>query len=298
MLVDDGAAYLERYGKGSQGAGWYSFDQGGVHFVGLVNVVDLKAGGLGQLGDEQLEWLEDDLAGRSASTPIVVFAHIPLWTVYPEWGWGTDGRRAGAGLPQAVRLGHRAQRPHPPGDAEGRGQRHLPHRDVDRVPAARARRGGVARADEGAGRPAAAAAGHQRHRLQPAARARWRSSTSRWRSPERVRLPVLAGRGDCLLAAALRRGVGRSRPVTIAIANFTFEPPALTVPAGTEVTWVNQDDIPHLVDAADGAFRSPPLDTDDRFTLRLDRAGHDQLFLRPAPAHDRHGQVVAAPAPS
>ena len=65
MLVDDGAAYRERYGRGSQGAGWYSFDQGGVHFVGLVNVVDLKAGGMGRLGDEQLEWLEDDLAGRS-----------------------------------------------------------------------------------------------------------------------------------------------------------------------------------------------------------------------------------------
>ena len=85
----------ERYGKGTKGAGWYSFDANGVHFIGLVNVVDLKAGGLGNLGAEQLEWLEDDLKGRSKSTPIVVFAHIPLWTVYPEWGWGTeDGARA------------------------------------------------------------------------------------------------------------------------------------------------------------------------------------------------------------
>ena len=90
MLVDEGASYRERYGRGSQGAGWYSFDQGGVHFVGLVNVVDLKAGGMGRLGDEQLEWLENDLEGRSGSTPIVVFAHIPLWAVYPEWGWGTE----------------------------------------------------------------------------------------------------------------------------------------------------------------------------------------------------------------
>ena len=67
-----------------------------MHFIGLVNVVDLKAGGLGNLGDEQLDWLEADLKGRSASTPIVVFAHIPLWTVYPEWGWGTEdgGRRS------------------------------------------------------------------------------------------------------------------------------------------------------------------------------------------------------------
>jgi len=90
MLVDNGASYLERYGKGSRGAGWYSFDHSGVHFVGLVNVVDLKPGGMGRLGDEQLEWLENDLAGRSAEQPIVVFAHIPLWAVYPEWGWGTE----------------------------------------------------------------------------------------------------------------------------------------------------------------------------------------------------------------
>jgi Icc protein len=90
MLTDNGEQYLQRYGKGTKGAGWYSFDQKGVHFVGLVNVVNLKAGGLGSLGHEQLEWLEDDLKDRSASTPIVLFAHIPLWTIYPDWGWGTD----------------------------------------------------------------------------------------------------------------------------------------------------------------------------------------------------------------
>jgi 3',5'-cyclic AMP phosphodiesterase CpdA len=86
--------YKERYGKGTRGAGYYSFDANGVHFIGLVNVVDLKAGGLGNLGAEQLAWLADDLKGKSKSTPIVAFAHIPLWTVYPEWGWGTeDGGR-------------------------------------------------------------------------------------------------------------------------------------------------------------------------------------------------------------
>ena len=91
-LVDPeaGKLYRERYGRDTKGAGWYSFDANGVHFTGLVNVVNLKAGGLGNLGAEQLEWLEDDLKGRSASQPIVVFAHIPLWTVYPQWGWGTD----------------------------------------------------------------------------------------------------------------------------------------------------------------------------------------------------------------
>jgi 3',5'-cyclic AMP phosphodiesterase CpdA len=96
-IIDEerGKAYLERYGKGSKGAGWYSFDDGGVHFIGLVNVVDLKGGGLGNLGADQLAWLADDLKGKSDSTPIVVFAHIPLWVVYPQWGWGTeDGMRA------------------------------------------------------------------------------------------------------------------------------------------------------------------------------------------------------------
>ncbi|HWH56684.1 MAG TPA: hypothetical protein VN682_03580, partial [Terriglobales bacterium] len=65
-------------------------DKNGAHFVGLVNVMNLKAGGLGNLGHEQLEWLEDDLRAVKHSTPVVVFAHIPLWTVYPQWGWGTD----------------------------------------------------------------------------------------------------------------------------------------------------------------------------------------------------------------
>jgi 3',5'-cyclic AMP phosphodiesterase CpdA len=90
--ADLGKAYLERYGKrlGAKGKGWYSFDQNGVHFVGLVNVAELKAGGMGTLGAEQLEWLEADLKGKSASTPIVLMAHIPLWTVAENWGWGTQ----------------------------------------------------------------------------------------------------------------------------------------------------------------------------------------------------------------
>jgi Icc protein len=90
MLNDNGEQFLARYGKGTKGSGWSSFDHKGVHFVGLVNVANLKAGGMGSLGNEQLEWLEDDLKGRSASTPIVLYAHIPLWTIYADWGWGTD----------------------------------------------------------------------------------------------------------------------------------------------------------------------------------------------------------------
>ncbi len=89
-VLDDGKLYLQRYGKGTQGNGWYSFDQNGAHFIGLVNVLNLKPGGMGLLGQDQLKWLETDVKGLKSSTPIVVFAHIPLWTVYPQWGWGTD----------------------------------------------------------------------------------------------------------------------------------------------------------------------------------------------------------------
>jgi Icc protein len=85
---DDGKLYLERFGQGSKGLGWRSFDHKGVHFVGLNNVVQLE--GLGKIGSEQLAWLRDDLAPVSSSTPVVVFAHIPLWSVYPAWNWGTE----------------------------------------------------------------------------------------------------------------------------------------------------------------------------------------------------------------
>jgi Icc protein len=82
--------YMERYGRGASGNGWRSFDHRGVHFVGLNNCMNLRAGSLGLLGAEQLEWLRRDLAGKTDSTPIVVFAHIPLWTVHRPWGWGTE----------------------------------------------------------------------------------------------------------------------------------------------------------------------------------------------------------------
>lgn len=91
-FVDNGKRYLERFGKGTRGTGWQSFDYKGVHFVGLVNVANITNGqtALGVLGNEQLEWLEKDVSGLGSSTPIVVFAHVPLWTVYEKWGWGTE----------------------------------------------------------------------------------------------------------------------------------------------------------------------------------------------------------------
>jgi 3',5'-cyclic-AMP phosphodiesterase len=94
-IYDGGAQFKQRFGQKTQGAGWYSFDQKGVHFIGLVNVANIQEGGLGVLGDEQLTWLTKDVQGLSNSTPIVVFAHIPLWAVYPQWGWGTgDAEKA------------------------------------------------------------------------------------------------------------------------------------------------------------------------------------------------------------
>jgi 3',5'-cyclic-AMP phosphodiesterase len=110
-IYDGGAQFRTRFGKNTAGAGWYSFDQKGVHFVGLVNVANIQEGGLGTLGQEQLDWLEKDVKSLSASTPIVLFAHIPLWAVYPG-GQRTNlllsklcslprsGRRWGRGRPQ------------------------------------------------------------------------------------------------------------------------------------------------------------------------------------------------------
>jgi 3',5'-cyclic AMP phosphodiesterase CpdA len=81
--------YFNRFGKASGNKGYYSFDHAGVHFIGLINVLQFKPGGLGTLGADQLAWVAADLKGRSASTPIVVFAHMPLWSIYEPWGWGT-----------------------------------------------------------------------------------------------------------------------------------------------------------------------------------------------------------------
>jgi 3',5'-cyclic AMP phosphodiesterase CpdA len=81
--------YFNRFGKASGNKGYYSFDHAGVHFIALINVLQFKAGGLGTLGSNQIAWVTQDLKARSSSTPIVVFAHMPLWTIYEPWGWGT-----------------------------------------------------------------------------------------------------------------------------------------------------------------------------------------------------------------
>ena len=97
--IDDGVnGYLKYFGADGSGRSWYSFDQAGVHFVGLNNVQNFKMGTMAALGDEQLAWLRADLANVSRSMPIVVLAHIPMWTVYAPWGWGTSDADAAIAL--------------------------------------------------------------------------------------------------------------------------------------------------------------------------------------------------------
>jgi 3',5'-cyclic-AMP phosphodiesterase len=87
--VDDGGrAYRKFFGAGTLGEGWYSFDIKGVHVISLVNTLNLEA--LGHLGTDQLDFVRKDVAGLSSDTPIIVFSHIPLYAMYPQWGWGTD----------------------------------------------------------------------------------------------------------------------------------------------------------------------------------------------------------------
>ncbi len=148
IFTDDGKSYLDRYGKGTSGLGWHSFNHKGVHFIGLVNVANLKPGGLGVLGQEQLAWLKKDVESLGSSTPIVVYAHVPLWAVFPKWGWGTEDSEQALDASQEVRLRHGAQWPHSPGAAEDRREHHVPHCLLDRVPPTSPRYGRFTRPDE------------------------------------------------------------------------------------------------------------------------------------------------------
>jgi len=275
VATDNGAAYLRRYGQGTQGGGWYSFEHSGVHFVGLVNVLNLKAGGLGSLGSEQIAWLKKDLAGLAASTPIVLFAHVPLWTVYPEWGWGTDDSEQALSLVKrfgsvTVLNGHIHQImqkvegnisfhtamstafPQPtPGTAPAPGPMKVePERlksvlgitDVTFIPGRSAL--AIVDATLSGEAPAFAAASHE---------AMMRSRADR-------KALVLA-------------------PNEIGIDNFDFTPKMLTVKAGTNVTWINKDDVPHLIVSTQNKFHaSNVLDTDQRYSATLTKPGTYDYF--------------------
>ncbi len=266
MLEDDGRSYLERFGKGTNGAGWHSFDHGGVHFIGLVNVVNLKAGGLGMLGAEQLEWLEKDVKRLKSSTPIVVFAHIPLWSVYPEWGWGTeDSERALSYLKRfgsvSVLNGHIHQVMQ---KVEGHVTFHTAMSTAFPQPA-----------------PGAAASPGPMKVVDD--RLRKVLGLSRM-SFHGVDHPIAIT--DVPLEAEMQTaGAG-----AVAIDNFSFAPAMASVPAGTTITWTNRDDIPHNVVSTERTFKSPVLDTDEQFSHRFDKAGTYQYFCSLHPKMT--GQII------
>jgi Icc protein len=284
VSVDGGASYLDRYGKGTQrgrvGGGWYSFDHSGVHFMGLVKVLDLKAGGLGSLGTEQLEWIEKDVKHLSSSTPIVVFAHVPLWSVYPAWGWGTDdGARALGYLKRfgsvTVLNGHIHQTMQ---KVEGNVAFHTALSTAFPQP-----RPGTAPAPG----PMTVPAGQLRDvlgvrevRYVPAHRhLAVVDDTLSGNSPEAAFATGEANARAHAAQTAAATSAGPVSPTEIGIDNFAFAPRVLTVPAGSSVTWRNKDDVPHRIQSADKRFDpSPLLDTKATYTARFTKAGEYRYF--------------------
>jgi plastocyanin len=266
VLNDDGKGYLERFGKNTTGAGWHSFDHSGVHFVGLVNVVNLKAGGLGTLGDEQLEWLEKDVKHLKSSTQVVVFAHIPLWSVYPEWGWGTDdSARALSYLKRfgsvSVLNGHIHQVMQ---KVEGHVTFHtaMSTAFVQPAPGAAASPGPMTVSDD---------------------RLRKVLGLSRMSFHE-LNHPI------AITDLPLEQDVPAVNGRDVVIDNFSFAPAALSVPVGATVTWTNHDDVPHNVVSTEQKFKSSVLDTDQKFSRQFNDAGVYKYFCGLHPRMT--GQVI------
>ncbi|HKR08954.1 MAG TPA: plastocyanin/azurin family copper-binding protein [Gemmatimonadaceae bacterium] len=275
VASDNGASYLQRYGKNTKGGGWYSFDHSGVHFVGLVNVLNLKAGGLGSLGAEQVAWLKKDVSGLSSSTPIVLFAHVPLWTVYPEWGWGTDDSEQALALVKrfgsvTVLNGHIHQIMQ---KVEGNVSFHTAMSTAFPQPTP-----GTA--------PAPGPLKVEPERLRSVL-----GITDVTFVPGRSALAVvdatLSGQPPAFEQAsreAMQRRQASRKSVTlgpneIGIDNFKFGPATLTVSRGTKVTWINNDDVPHLIVNVENTFRqSPVLDSDQKFSVTLTKPGTYNYF--------------------
>src|SRR5262249_33342172 len=258
VLSDDGGQYRARYGKGSRGAGWYSFDHKGAHFIGLVNVVNLKAGGLGNLGSEQLEWLEKDLKGRPASTPVIIFAHIPLWGVYPSWGWGTDD--SARALSYLKRFGSRTV-------LNG----HI-HQVLQKVEGNVAFHTAMSTAFP---QPAPGTAPSPGPITVPAGRLRdLLGVTTVGFVPTHHSLAVV----DTPLSAGGPGAAAAPAQDRLAIDNFSFAPAAVAVKAGAQVTWTNRDDVPHKIVANDRRFASPVLDTGEQFAFQFREPGTYPYF--------------------
>ena len=290
VATDNGVSYLQRYGKDTKGGGWYSFDHSGVHFVGLVNVLNLKAGGLGSLGPDQIAWLKQDVSGLPSSTPLVVFAHVPLWTVYPEWGWGTDDSQQALDLLKrfgsvTVLNGHIHQImqkveghvsfhtamstafPQPtPGTAPAPGPMKVEPEKLKSVL-------GITNVTFIPGRSALAVVDSTLSGLPPAFEAASHDAMMK-RKNERANL-VLG-------------------PNQIGIDNFQFTPGALTVKAGTTVTFINKDDVPHLIVNTQNKFKpSSVLDTDQQYKVTLGKPGTYDYFCSLHPK--MQGKIIVQP---
>jgi Icc protein len=266
VLNDDGKSYLARFGKDTRGAGWYSFDQGGAHFIGLVNVVNLKAGGLGSLGGEQLEWLERDVKRLSSSTPIVVFAHIPLWSVYPEWGWGTDdSARALAYLKRfgsvSVLNGHI-------------------HQVMQKVEGHVTFHTAMSTAFP---QPAPGSAPSPGPMKVEAERLRKVLGLSRFAFHD-INHPIAIT--DVTLEDAAQTATAGGQQVIVD--SFSFAPATLTVAAGTTLTWTNHDDVPHNIVSTERKFVSPVLDTDEQYSHQFDTPGTYRYFCSLHPKMTGH----------
>jgi 3',5'-cyclic-AMP phosphodiesterase len=298
VALDNGAQFLQRYGKGTQGGGWHSFDHKGVHFVGLVNVLDLKAGGLGQLGHDQLEWLERDLRGHSSSTPVVVFAHIPLWTVYPEWGW--DTQESAQALSYLKRFGsvtvlnghihqimqkvegnvifHTAMAtafPQPvPGTAQAPGPLKVPANQLRNVL-------GITQVHYVGGEHHLAVVDATLAGTRPA------------EANAILRQAAAAGAAAANSEAGRAAGAGGAGAiVTAAIGNFSFTPKELAVRVGAAVEWTNKDDTPHTITSDSNLFSSPLMDTNQTFRYSFGSAGRFPYHCKLHPTMT--GTVVVA----
>jgi plastocyanin len=260
VIGDDGRGFFTRF-NGSADRKWYSFDADGAHFVALVNVLNLKAGGFGQLGMEQLEWLEQDLKARTASTPIIVLAHMPLWTIYGDWGWGTDD--APQALSYLKRFGsvtvlnghiHQVMQ-----KVEGNVQFHTARSTA--FP-----------------QPAPGTAPSPGPMKVPAEMLRSVLGISSVTNMHHDR--PLAIVDDTLRPAATSQPTASAQAREIAIGNFTFSPANIEVPVGTKLTWSNQDDVPHTIVSTDGnaVIKSPPLDTDEQYATVFDKPGTYRYF--------------------
>jgi plastocyanin len=259
VLEDNGKNYHARYGKSAAGDGWYSFDHRGVHFVALINVLNLKAGGFGALGEAQLKWLEDDLKGRSASTPIVVFAHVPLWTVYPDWGWGTED--AARALELLKRFGSVTV-------LNG----HI-HQTMQKV------EGNIAfhtARSTAFPQPAPGQAKGPGPLTVPADQLRSMLGVTAVRYIEHQGSLAIV---DTTLAGTTLAGTTATiQTESVNIDNFAFAPATTTIKRGTTVRWTNRDDIPHTVAEANLKFKSPVLDTNDAWSHTFTETGEVAYF--------------------